>query len=70
MLVGGEVVEDERSDADDSVEETGDRKSELEAMREEQGALGQVEKPALRVNGIPFEGGDDVDVTVANGKKR
>ncbi|KAE9977231.1 hypothetical protein BLS_001562 [Venturia inaequalis] len=67
----GEVVEDDRSDADDSVEGTEDRKDELDTMRKEQGAIGELEKPALLVNGIPLpEGESGVDVMVANGEKR
>jgi hypothetical protein len=64
----GEVVEDERSDGDDSVEETEDRENELDAMRKEQGALGEVEKPSLLVNGVPLESGE-VDKKVVNGKR-
>lgn len=67
----GEVVEDDRSDADDSVEGTEDRKDELDSLRKEQGAIGELEKPALLVNGIPLpEGETGVDVKVANGEKR
>jgi hypothetical protein len=66
----GEVVEDERSDADDSVEETEDRKNELDGMRKEQGVLGEVEKPALLVNGVPLEGENEVGAKKVNGKKR
>lgn len=66
----GEVVEDDRSDADDSVEGTEDRKNELDALRKQQGMLEEVEKPALLVNGVPLEVENTVDAKVANGKKR
>lgn len=71
MASWGEVVEDDRSDADDSVEGTEDRKDELDTMRKEQGALVELEKPALLVNGIPLpEGETGVDMKVTNGEMR
>jgi hypothetical protein len=66
----GEVVEDERSDADDSVDGSEDRKKELDAMRKEQGTLEEVEKPALLVNGVPVEGEKTANSKVSNGKTR
>lgn len=70
MASWGEVVEDDRSDADDSVEGTEDRTGELDTMRKEQGAIEELEKPALLVNGVPIEGENVVDEKAANGKKR
>jgi hypothetical protein len=64
----GQEVEDTRSDEDESEEEKADRQNELDALRKEQGALEEVEKPALFVNGLPVEGG--VDAAVVNGGKR
>jgi len=62
-------IDDVRSEDDESEVEQSEKKSALEIMRQEQGTLEEVEKPALFVNGVPVEG-EGVDAVVANGEKR